>query len=125
MDAFATPTPGAGQAGAITMPAVTINFSTEPASPHKGANTVRVRLTGSDGKPVTGAQVTATFFLPAMPAMGMAAVRSSATLPEKGGVYEGPLQLQTAGTWQVTVNVQRDGKTIASKQLSVSVTGGM
>ena len=105
---------------------VTIEFGTDPESPHKGANTVRVKLSGSDSKPVTGGQVTATFFMPAMPAMGMAAVRIVATLTEKGGgIYEGPLQLQSAGTWQVTVVARRDGKTIASKQLSVTATGGM
>ena len=87
---------------------------------------MRVKLTGSDGKPVTGAQVTATFFMPAMPAMGMAAERAAATLADKGnGIYEGPLQLPTGGTWQVTVTVQRGGQTVATKQLSVSATGGM
>ena len=74
--------------------------------PRKGANTVRVKLTGADGKPVAGAQVTATFFMPAMPAMGMAAKRAAATLADKGnGLYEGPLQLESGGTWQVTVTV--------------------
>lgn len=128
MGSFAPPPTGAGQAAAMNTTAerVTIEFSTDPESPHKGANTVRVKLAGSDIKPVSGGQVTVTFFMPAMPAMGMAAVRSVATLTEKGGgLYEGPLQLQSAGTWQVTVVAQRDGKTIASKQLSVTATGGM
>jgi YtkA-like len=67
-----------------------------------------------------------TFFMPAMPAMGMAAMRDAATLTDKGkGIYEGPVQLQNGGTWQVTVIVQRGGQTIATKQLSVSATGGM
>ena len=49
--------------------------------------------------------MTVTFFMAAMPAMGMAAVRSEATLHEKGnGVYESPLSLETGGTWQVTVS---------------------
>jgi len=62
----------------------------------------------------------------AMPAMGMAAMRDVATLADKGaGLYEGPLQLQTAGTWQVTIIVQHGGQTVATKQLSVSATGGM
>jgi Cu(I)/Ag(I) efflux system membrane fusion protein/cobalt-zinc-cadmium efflux system membrane fusion protein len=62
----------------------------------------------------------------AMPAMGMAAMRDVATLADKGsGTYEGPLQLQTAGAWQVTVTAQRGGQTIATKQLTVSATGGM
>jgi len=85
-----------------------------------------VKVTSSDGKPVTGVEVTATFFMAAMPAMGMAAVRSVVTLREKGdGVYEGPLNLETSGTWQVTVVAKRGSQTIASKQLSLSVTGGM
>jgi Cu(I)/Ag(I) efflux system membrane fusion protein/cobalt-zinc-cadmium efflux system membrane fusion protein len=105
---------------------IAVDFSTDPSPPHKGANSVRVNLTSGDSKPVAGAEVTATFFMAAMPAMGMAAVRSVATLREKGdGVYEGPLSLETSGTWQVTVVVKRGSQTIATKQLSVSATGGM
>jgi len=70
--------------------------------------------------------VSVTFFMAAMPAMGMAAMRDIATLTDKGnGLYQGPVQLQTGGTWQVTVRVQRGGQTIATKQLSISATGGM
>jgi Cu(I)/Ag(I) efflux system membrane fusion protein/cobalt-zinc-cadmium efflux system membrane fusion protein len=103
-----------------------IDLTTNPAPAHKGANTVQVKLTGADGTPVTGVQTAVTFFMPAMPAMGMAAMRVEATLSEKGvGVYEAPFQLETGGTWQVTVTVQSNGQTIGSKQLSVSATGGM
>ena len=128
MGSFAPPPPGAGAAAAMNALAqqIGIDLSTEPDPPRKGANTVRIKLTGADGKPVTGAEVSATFFMAAMPAMGMAAMRDVATLADKGaGLYEGPLQLQTGGTWQVTVTVQRGGQTIATKQLSVSATGGM
>ena len=87
---------------------------------------MRVKLTGPDGKPVTGAQVAATFFMPAMPAMGMAAQRASVTLNEKGGgLYEGSLELPSGGTWQVAVTVQRGGQTVAAKQLSIDAAGGM
>jgi Cu(I)/Ag(I) efflux system membrane fusion protein/cobalt-zinc-cadmium efflux system membrane fusion protein len=126
--AFAPPPPGAGAAAAMNAPAQQVNvvFSTEPTPPQKGPITVRVKLTGPDGKPVAGAQVTAAFFMAAMPAMGMAAMRDAVTLADKSnGLYEGPLQLQSGGTWQVTVSVQRAGQTIATKQLSVSATGGM
>jgi RND family efflux transporter MFP subunit len=128
MGSFAPPPPTAGPGAAMNAPAkqIGIDLSTEPDPPHKGANTVRVKLTGADGRSVTGAQVSATFFMAAMPAMGMAAMRDVATLADKGaGLYEGALQLQTGGTWQVTVTVQRGGQTIATKQLSVSATGGM
>jgi Cu(I)/Ag(I) efflux system membrane fusion protein/cobalt-zinc-cadmium efflux system membrane fusion protein len=75
---------------------------------------------------VTEVQVNVTFFMPAMPAMGMAAEHAQATLTEKGnGQYEGPVQLDSGGTWTVTIAVQRGGQTIATKQISVSATGGM
>lgn len=125
---FAPPPPGAGAAAAMNAPnqQIAIDLITDPTPPHKGANTVRVKLAGADGKPVTGAQTTITFFMPAMPAMGMAAVRTVATLAEKGnGIYEGPIQLETGGTWQVTVTVQRNGETLGGKQITISTTGGM
>jgi Cu(I)/Ag(I) efflux system membrane fusion protein/cobalt-zinc-cadmium efflux system membrane fusion protein len=113
-------------AGAAPVQQMQIDLSTQPSPPHKGANTVRIKLTGSDGRPVSGSQVTATFFMPAMPAMGMAAEHASATLTDKGnGLYESSLQLSASGTWQVSIIVQRDGQTVATKQLSLNASGGM
>jgi len=61
-----------------------------------------------------------------MPAMGMAAQHASASLTEKtNGNYESPIHLDIGGTWQVNITVQRAGTTIATKQFSVSATGGM
>jgi multidrug efflux pump subunit AcrA (membrane-fusion protein) len=129
--AFAPPAPPTAASSTPTASAssavhVQIDFSTVPSPPAKGENVVRVKLTGADGKPVVGAQATATFYMPAMPAMGMAAMRETATLADKGnGVYEGPVQLGSGGTWQVNINVQRGGQAIGTKQLSVTATGGM
>ena len=104
----------------------TIDFSSNPATPHKGSNTFRVKLTGADGAPITGAQVTVTFFMPAMPAMGMAAMRGVTTLTEKGGgMYEGSGQVQMGGTWQVTILASKNGQTLAQKQFNVTAEGGM
>jgi Cu(I)/Ag(I) efflux system membrane fusion protein/cobalt-zinc-cadmium efflux system membrane fusion protein len=62
----------------------------------------------------------------AMPAMGMAATRTSVTLRDKSnGLYEGSGQLESGGTWQVTILAKKNGQVIASKQLSVNATGGM
>jgi Cu(I)/Ag(I) efflux system membrane fusion protein/cobalt-zinc-cadmium efflux system membrane fusion protein len=103
-----------------------IDFATQPSPPRKGANTLLIKLLGPDGKPATGVQATVSFFMPAMPAMGMAAQHASAPLTDHGnGKYEGALQLDSGGTWQVTVTVQRGGKTIATKAFSVNATGGM
>ena len=122
---FAAPAPPQSTSAAPGK-AMQIDFSTEPSPPRNGSNTVRVKVTDADGKPATGAQVKATFFMPAMPAMGMAAEHAAAMLAEKGsGSYEGTVQLSTAGTWQVSVTVQRGGQTVATKQLGVSVAGGM
>ena len=103
-----------------------IDFATEPSPPRKGANILRVKLIGPGGKPVTGVQATVTFFMPAMPAMGMAALHASAALTDHGnGNYQGSVKLDFGGTWQVAVAVQRGGKTIATKAFSVNATGGM
>jgi Cu(I)/Ag(I) efflux system membrane fusion protein/cobalt-zinc-cadmium efflux system membrane fusion protein len=127
MGSFAPlPQQTAAVAGSAPAAQVRIALTTQPSPPRQGANTVRVTLTGSDGKPATGAQVTVTFFMPAMPAMGMASQHAAATLSEKGnGEFEGPLQLAAGGTWKVTVTIQRGGQTIATKQLSLDAAGGM
>jgi RND family efflux transporter MFP subunit len=123
---FAPPQPPPAGAAAAPAAKMQIDLSTQPETPRKGANTVHVKLIGTDSKPVTGAQVTVIFFMPAMPAMGMAAVHAQATLAEKGGgLYEGPIQLPSGGTWQVTVSAQRGNQSLATKQLSIDAAGGM
>jgi RND family efflux transporter MFP subunit len=127
--AFVPPPPGAGQAASMNAPAqaqANAELTTDPNPPHKGSNTVRVKLTGQDGKPITGANVTVTFYMAAMPAMGMAAMKTVVNATDKGGgMYEGKGDLGSGGTWQVTVRGQQNGQTIANKQLTVNATGGM
>jgi Cu(I)/Ag(I) efflux system membrane fusion protein/cobalt-zinc-cadmium efflux system membrane fusion protein len=101
-------------------------LTTEPDPPRKGSNTFRVKLTDATGAPLSGAEVSVTFSMPAMPAMGMAAMRTQVSLAEKGnGLYEGMGQLDSGGTWQVTILAKKKGQVVASKQLSVNATGGM
>jgi RND family efflux transporter MFP subunit len=103
-----------------------IDLATLPSPPRKGENTLRVNLTAANGKPVAGAAVSVTFFMPAMPAMGMSAMHVVSTLADKGqGVYEGSVQLGTGGTWDVTVTATRNGQAVADKKLSLNATGGM
>jgi Cu(I)/Ag(I) efflux system membrane fusion protein/cobalt-zinc-cadmium efflux system membrane fusion protein len=100
-------------------------FTTAPSPPHEGPDVVRVTLTAK-GTPIAGAVVTVTFFMPAMPAMGMAAKRTALTLSGQGsGRYEGQVTLESAGTWQVNILAQKDGRTIAARQTSVNAEGGM
>ena len=127
--AFVPPPPGAGQAASMNTSAreqANVELTTDPNPPHKGSNMVRVKLTGQNAKPIAGANVTVTFFMPAMPAMGMSAMKTVINATDKsGGIYEGKGDLGSGGTWQVTVKAQQNGQTIASKQFTLNATGGM
>jgi Cu(I)/Ag(I) efflux system membrane fusion protein/cobalt-zinc-cadmium efflux system membrane fusion protein len=110
----------------MNAPQASAELTSDPSPPHKGSNIFRVKLTDAGGSPLSGADVNVTFFMAAMPAMGMAAMRTSVALNDKGnGLYEGSGQLETGGTWQVTILAKRNGQVIASKQLSMNATGGM
>jgi len=124
---FVPPPPGAGQSASMNTQSQTkVELTTDPDPPHKGSNTVHVKLRGQDGSPIVGANVTVTFFMAAMPAMGMAAMKTVINATDSGGgMYEGKGDLGSGGTWQVTITAQQNGRTIVSKQLAVNATGGM
>src|SRR3984893_8772358 len=126
LGSFAPPPPGAGAASAMNAPQGNVELSSDPTPPHKGSNVFRVKLTDASGAAISGAEVSVTFFMPAMPAMGMAAMRTPVTLSDKGnGRYEGSGQLESGGTWQVTMLAKKNGQLIATKQLRVNATGDM
>lgn len=124
--AYAPPPPGAGGAAAMNTPGVNVELTTEPSPPRKGSNIFRVKVSDRNSTPISGAQVMVTFFMPAMPAMGMAAMKTTVNCSDKGGgLYEGTGDLGSGGTWQVTITAQQNGRTIATKQLTVNASGGM
>jgi Cu(I)/Ag(I) efflux system membrane fusion protein/cobalt-zinc-cadmium efflux system membrane fusion protein len=126
LGSFTPPPPGAGGAAAMPSQQANIDLTIDPNPPRKGGNVVRVKLASTNNQPMPGAEVTVTFSMAAMPAMGMAAMRVLAPLGDRGGgLYEGPAQLASGGTWQVSVVARKRGQVIASKQLSVDATGGM
>lgn len=127
---FIPPPPGAGSnaspTAAVSTASIGVDFTTDPNPPNKGNNIFRVRLIGPGNMPVTGASVTAIFYMAAMPAMGMVAMNATTNLADKGnGLYEGSGSLGSGGTWQVTITAQKSGQVIATKQLRVNVEGGM
>ena len=123
---FAPPPPGAGANAAPSPNQGSIEFSSSPNPPRKGENVFHVRLTDAKGSPVSSAQVTATFYMAAMPAMGMAAMNTTVTLSDKAnGLYEGAGTLGSGGTWQVTVRAAKNGQTVAVRQFGLTTTGGM
>jgi RND family efflux transporter MFP subunit len=116
----------AASAAGPTQSTVNVDFTSDPSPARKGANTFHVKLTDAKGQPVTGAQVSATFYMAAMPAMGMAALKAETHLNESAaGIYAGDGALPSGGTWQVTIVVTKAGRTLASKQLRLNATGGM
>jgi len=128
--AFVPPPPGAGAAASMNRPEggpqANAELTTDPSPPRKGSNVFRVKVTGVSGYPIAGAQVNITFFMAAMPAMGMAAMKTSVDLSDKGkGLYEGKGELGSGGTWQVTITARQNGVVITSRQLTVNATGGM
>jgi hypothetical protein len=103
-----------------------IELTTDPTPPKKGSNTVRVKLTSKDGKLVEGAKVTVTFFMAAMPDMGMAAMKKIITASDKGGgSYEGKGDIGSGGDWEVTVKASKNGHIVATRKLTLNVAGGM
>jgi RND family efflux transporter MFP subunit len=126
LGSFVPPPPGAGAASAMNRPEANADLASDPSPPHKGSNAFRVKLTDASGAPISGAEVSVTLSMPAMPEMGMAAMRTPVALSDKGnGLYEGAGELGSGGTWQTSILAKKNGQIIVSKQLSVNATGGM
>jgi Cu(I)/Ag(I) efflux system membrane fusion protein/cobalt-zinc-cadmium efflux system membrane fusion protein len=124
--AYTPPPPGAGTEMSATSQQISADLTTNPSPPRKGKNTVQVKLTLSDGKPLAGAKVTVRFHMPSMPEMGMAEMNAMAQLKDQGsGTYTGELELGSGGTWQVTISVEQGGKLLLTKRMNVTATGGM
>jgi Cu(I)/Ag(I) efflux system membrane fusion protein/cobalt-zinc-cadmium efflux system membrane fusion protein len=125
--AYTSPPPGAGTAAAMNgpEPQVSAELTTNPTPPHKGKNGIQVKLTSSDGKPLSAARVTVRFFMAGMPEMGMAEMNVTSQLADRGnGVYSGEVELGSGGTFQVVVSAEQAGKTVLTKRVNLTATGG-
>ena len=98
-----------------------VSFRSDPAPPHSGTEAaLHVSVQDAEGKPVTNAQVRVTFFMPAMPAMGMAEVRQEVALGWKGSDYVGSIKVPMPGTWAVTVEVSRSDELLTNYRTSLN-----
>ncbi|MGH9580772.1 MAG: efflux RND transporter periplasmic adaptor subunit, partial [Terriglobales bacterium] len=92
----------------------TVAFEVAESPPRGGAaNVFLVSLRSSDGNLASDAQVRVELVMPAIPAMGMAEMHSSAELQWDGKQYRGKAEIPTAGSWNVTVEARRDGRLLA------------
>jgi hypothetical protein len=103
-----------------------LEMTSDPSPPKRGSNKLRVTLLDSSGKPIANAKVSITFFMAAMPAMGMAAMRTQVTASDEGGgAYGATIEIPSGGTWQVTIVASKESRAIATTQSNISVTGPM
>ena len=105
-------------ASASTQP---LEITLDESQPIKmGENTLEVMVMQS-GQPVTDADVSVQFFMPAMPQMKMAEMKNTVPLKHEGsGRYRGTGNVMMAGTWDTTVMVMRGGQEIGSRKLQVT-----
>jgi membrane fusion protein, copper/silver efflux system len=107
--------PGSSPRQSSEKPSGKITFAVEP-NPPKGAaeNMFHVTVADGNGKEVPDANVTVTFIMPAMPAMGMTEMRNSFELPYAQGMYMGKGNVATPGSWNVVVEAKRNSRVIAT-----------
>ena len=121
MPGMAAPAPSGAAAGSSTASqSVDITFRSEPDPPRTGDNTFEVMVM-SGGQPVTDAEVSVEFYMPAMPSMNMAEMRNSVALKhDGGGRYGGAGNVMMAGNWDATVTVRRGGQVVGSQKYPVT-----
>ncbi|MEW5975832.1 MAG: efflux RND transporter periplasmic adaptor subunit [Acidobacteriota bacterium] len=91
----------------------------EPKVAKVGRNFIRLTVRDAAGVPVSDADVDVSLFMPQMGSM--AAMSSEAQLrPMKAGEYQGVIDLPMAWTWQTTVSVKKDGKSVGSVQTTLT-----
>jgi Cu(I)/Ag(I) efflux system membrane fusion protein/cobalt-zinc-cadmium efflux system membrane fusion protein len=123
--AFVPPPPGVG-ANSEAPSQASIAFTSEPTPLTRGHNRVIVTLRDPKSGAISGAQVTVSFYMAAMPAMGMAAMRAQGKADEQAnGGYAVNIDLSSGGTWSLTINASKGGQLMATRQVDVSVSGSM
>lgn len=115
-----TPTTATGAAASADSGSVRINYRADPDPPREGVNEVRVTVTQPDGTPMTDAEVSVTYYMPAMPSMNMPEMRDLFPLSHQSdGTYSGTARLSMGGTWQVTVAVAQRGEIVGKKRFTI------
>ncbi len=98
-----------------------ITLKSQPSPAKVGDNQFEVTVKDSDGRPISNADVSVLFVMPAMPQMKMPEMRNEVKLKSAGGgKYTGSGQVMTAGQWNVTVSVKQNGKESGQKKFTVA-----
>ncbi|MFA6075557.1 MAG: FixH family protein [Negativicutes bacterium] len=73
-----------------------------------GENQLQIAISDKNGNAVTDAQVKINYSMAAMPGMPAMSHNTKATLNNK--LYEADIDLMSAGSWTISVQITRDGK---------------
>ncbi|MGH9629251.1 MAG: efflux RND transporter periplasmic adaptor subunit, partial [Bryobacteraceae bacterium] len=91
----------------------------EPKTAKTGSNNIRVAVKDSAGKPIEGAEVQVTLFMPQMGSM--APMTSKASLQHAGGgIYSGKIDVPMAWTWETTITVSKGGQAVGSVKTTLT-----
>ncbi len=98
-----------------------ITLRTEP-NPAKGSqeNTFHLSVTDTNGKPISDGNVKITLVMPAMPEMNMAEMKVTPTVVWNGSDYSGKANLPSAGLWNVTIQVLKQDRVVASQKTQLA-----
>ncbi len=95
-----------------TEPKAEISVQLQPGQPRAGApTTLKVEIT-SNKKPVSDAEVNATFVMGAEPLSKMQEMHQAAGLRWDGSRYVGAVTFPMAGKWNTTVQGTRNGQNL-------------
>jgi Cu(I)/Ag(I) efflux system membrane fusion protein len=110
---------GAGSAIA----AMQIEMTPKPNPPEAGENSLMIVLKDDAGKPIENAKVDLLIFMPAMGTMPR--MDEKAKVTAKGsGVYEARFDLSMGGTWEITLNAEKEGeKSSAHYSITTGIPG--
>jgi hypothetical protein len=111
--------PAAGATRSKPAPAPTVLFAlrTQPAPPRNGKNDFEVTVKDADGKPITDAEVSLEFSMPAMTSMKAPEVKLTSA---GNGSYKGSATLGMAGDWDVAVKASRNGQQLDVKKMRLT-----
>jgi RND family efflux transporter MFP subunit len=102
-------------------PAASLHLMVDPPEPRFGqAVNLTAHLIDASGKAIPGAEVTVTFFMPAMPAMGMGEMKEDVKLAWDGSAYSAKYSIPMASTWTVTAVARQNGAVIAQQRVRVN-----
>jgi len=96
---------------------LTLSLETQPAKPKAGEIQLRLKIQDSKGAPVQDAKVS---FASAMTMPGMAVVKAEGKRSQEGS-YEAKVNLGMAGTWEISVTIQRPGQKEVREKFSLAL----